>query len=152
MNLNTIRAVQRPASAAEVTSWRDGDAWLAGGTWLFSQPQPGLDTLIDLEGLRWPALETSPAGLTIAATCRIAELYRYATPPDWTAAPLIRACRNTFLASWKIWDTATVGGNICMSLPAGPMISLTAALEGVCTLWAAPGNAARGSGCRFHHR
>ena len=28
-----------------------------------------------------------------------------------------------------------MGGNICMSLPAGPMISLTAALEGVCTLW-----------------
>lgn len=28
-----------------------------------------------------------------------------------------------------------MGGNVCMSLPAGPMISLTAALEGVCTLW-----------------
>ncbi len=28
-----------------------------------------------------------------------------------------------------------MGGNICMSLPAGPMISLTAALEGVATLW-----------------
>ena len=37
--------------------------------------------------------------------------------------------------SFKIWNAATVGGNICMSLPAGPMISLTAALEGVCTLW-----------------
>src|SRR5262249_18271590 len=30
---------------------------------------------------------------------------------------------------------ATVGGNICMSLPAGPMISLTVALEGGCTIW-----------------
>jgi len=136
MNLNTVRTVQHPASAAEVTSWRDGDAWLAGGTWLFSQPQPALDTLIDLEGLGWPALETSSAGLTIAATCRIAELYRCSPPPEWTAAPpLIRACCNAFLASWKIWNTATVGGNVCMSLPAGPMISLTAALEGVCTLW-----------------
>jgi CO/xanthine dehydrogenase FAD-binding subunit len=28
-----------------------------------------------------------------------------------------------------------VGGNVCMSLPAGPMVSLTTALEGVCTLW-----------------
>ena len=37
--------------------------------------------------------------------------------------------------SFKIWNAATVGGNICMSLPAGAMISLTAALEGVCTLW-----------------
>jgi CO/xanthine dehydrogenase FAD-binding subunit len=32
-----------------------------------------------------------------------------------------------------------VGGNLCMSLPAGPMISLTTALDGVCTLWAADG-------------
>ncbi len=37
--------------------------------------------------------------------------------------------------SFKIWNAATVGGNICMSLPAGAMISLTAALEGVYTLW-----------------
>ena len=28
-----------------------------------------------------------------------------------------------------------MGGNICMSLPAGPMVSLTVALEGVYTLW-----------------
>src|SRR5262249_13665882 len=32
-------------------------------------------------------------------------------------------------------NAATVGGNICMSLPAGPMISLTVALEGTYTLW-----------------
>jgi CO/xanthine dehydrogenase FAD-binding subunit len=32
-----------------------------------------------------------------------------------------------------------VGGNICMSLPAGPMISFTAALDGVCTIWQAGG-------------
>ena len=37
--------------------------------------------------------------------------------------------------SFKIWNAATIGGNVCMSLPAGAMISLTAALEGVCTLW-----------------
>ena len=49
--------------------------------------------------------------------------------------PLFRACCESFLASFKIWNTATIGGNVCMSLPAGPMISLTAALEGVCTLW-----------------
>ena len=39
------------------------------------------------------------------------------------------------LASFKIWNAATVGGNICMSLPAGAMISLVVALEGRCTLW-----------------
>jgi CO/xanthine dehydrogenase FAD-binding subunit len=30
---------------------------------------------------------------------------------------------------------ATVGGNICMSLPAGAMIALTSSLDGVATLW-----------------
>jgi len=31
---------------------------------------------------------------------------------------------------------ATVGGNICLSLPAGPMIALAAALDGIATIWA----------------
>jgi CO/xanthine dehydrogenase FAD-binding subunit len=106
-----------------------------GGTWLFSEPQPATDTLIDLGNLGWPALEVSPAGLDIAATCHIAELYRFEAPREWIAASLIRACCNALLASFKIWNAATVGGNICMSLPAGAMISLVAALEGRCTLW-----------------
>ena len=135
MNLNTVVEVKRPASADEITHWRDGYAWLAGGTWLFSEPQWGIDTLIDLDQLRWPALKPSPAGLEIAATCRIAELYRFDGPAKWTAAPLLRHCCDAFLASFKIWNAATVGGNICMSLPAGPMISFTAALEATYTLW-----------------
>jgi CO/xanthine dehydrogenase FAD-binding subunit len=135
MNLNTVTALRRPTSAAEIAQWHSGFAWLAGGTWLFSEPQPAIDTLIDLEQLGWPALEASPAGLEIGATCRIAELYRFEAPREWFAAPLIRACCNALLASFKIWNAATVGGNICMSLPAGAVISLVVALEGRCTLW-----------------
>jgi CO/xanthine dehydrogenase FAD-binding subunit len=135
MNLNTVTALRQPTSAAEIAQWRTGVAWLAGGTWLYSEPQPGIDTLIDLDHLDWPALEASPAGLEIGATCRIAELYRFEAPGEWIAAPLIRACCNALLASFKIWNAATVGGNICMSLPAGAMISLVVALEGRCTLW-----------------
>jgi CO/xanthine dehydrogenase FAD-binding subunit len=135
MNLNTVTALRHPKSAAEIAEWRNGFAWLAGGTWLFSEPQPAIDTLIDLDHLGWPALEASPAGLEIGATCRIAELYRFKAPGEWIAAPLIRACCNALLASFKIWNAATLGGNICMSLPAGAMISLVAALEGRCTLW-----------------
>ncbi|MGW2253387.1 hypothetical protein ACWCXH_24785 [Kitasatospora sp. NPDC001660] len=41
--------------------------------------------------------------------------------------------------SWKIWNTATVGGNLRNGPPAGPMISLTAALDGVCLLRAPSG-------------
>jgi hypothetical protein len=57
MNLNTVVEVKRPASANEITQWRDGYAWLAGGTWLF----------FDLGRLRWPALEASPAVSTTGA-------------------------------------------------------------------------------------
>jgi CO/xanthine dehydrogenase FAD-binding subunit len=135
MNLNTITEVKRPTSADQITQWRNGYAWLAGGTWLFSEPQVATDTLIDLEQLQWPALTASAAGLEIAATCRIAELYRFTGPAEWRALPLLRECCEAFLASFKIWNAATVGGNICMSLPAGPMISLTVALEGIYTLW-----------------
>jgi CO/xanthine dehydrogenase FAD-binding subunit len=135
MNLNTITEVKRPLSADQITQWRPSYAWLAGGTWLFSEPQFSTDTLIDLDHLGWPALTPSDAGLEIAATCKIADLFHFAPPPQWGALGLIQECCNSFLASFKIWNAASVGGNICMSLPAGPMISLTTALEGVYTLW-----------------
>jgi CO/xanthine dehydrogenase FAD-binding subunit len=139
MDLNTITHVARPQHRNEMTAWRSGDAWLAGGTWLFSEPQPALSRLIDLAGLGWPPTVTSPDGLQIAATCTVAALDALALPPEWAAAPLFNQCCRAFLASFKIWNMATVGGNICMALPAGPMISLTAALEGVCTIWTPDG-------------
>jgi CO/xanthine dehydrogenase FAD-binding subunit len=137
MDLNTITEVLRPASAEAVTKWENDFAWLAGGTWLFSEPQIHIHTLIDLETLKWPSLQVSQDGLEIAATCKIVELDQFVekAPSDWTAAPFFRECCRSFLASFKIWNEATVGGNICMSLPASPMVSLTTALEGICTLW-----------------
>jgi len=139
MDLNTITAVAHPESRAQLPVWTAGDAWLAGGTWLFSEPQVHLTRLVDLTDLKWPALTITNTHLTIAATCTIAQLDVLACPPDWLAAPLINQCCRAFLASFKIWKTATVGGNLCMSLPAGPMISLTSALDGVCTIWKADG-------------
>src|SRR6195952_2398617 len=143
MDLNTIHAVAHPATREQLPVWTAGDAWLAGGTWLFSEPQVHLSRLIDLTGLKWPALTISETGLSISATCTVAQLDGLACPPDWIASPLINQCCRAFLASFKIWKTATVGGNICMSLPAGPMISLTAALDGVCTIWPAGGGERR---------
>jgi CO/xanthine dehydrogenase FAD-binding subunit len=139
MDLNTITAVAHPQTRAQLPAWTAGDAWLAGGTWLFSEPQVHLRRLIDLTDLKWPALTITGHHLSIAATCTIAELDGLACPSDWLAAPLIGQCCRAFLASFKIWKTATVGGNLCMSLPAGPMISLTSALDGVCTIWKADG-------------
>jgi CO/xanthine dehydrogenase FAD-binding subunit len=139
MDLNTITEIARPRRRAEVAAWRPGDAWLAGGTWLYSEPQPLLSRLIDLAGLGWQRVEITGTGLKVAATCTIAELDATTLPRNWTAAPLFNQCCRSFLASFKIWNMATVGGNLCMALPAGPMISLTAALDGVCKIWTPTG-------------
>jgi CO/xanthine dehydrogenase FAD-binding subunit len=140
MDLNTITEVAHPQTRAQLPVWTAGDAWLAGGTWLFSEPQVHLTRLIDLTDFKWPALTIGERELTIAATCTVAQLDALACPPEWIASPLINQCCRAFLASFKIWKTATVGGNLCMSLPAGPMIALTAALDGICTIWKADGS------------
>ncbi|GEP11176.1 FAD binding domain-containing protein [Methylobacterium gnaphalii] len=140
MDLTTISSVLTPRGLDELPSWEAGDAWLAGGTWLFSEPQPSLTRLIDLSSFHWQPSTIRPDGLGIAATCTIAELNRLELPTDWLAAPLINQCCRALLGSFKIWNRATVGGNLCMALPAGPMIALTAALDGVCTLLAVDGS------------
>jgi CO/xanthine dehydrogenase FAD-binding subunit len=121
VDLNTVAEVISPA---EVGQWRPGDAWLGGGTALFAEPRPQVRRLLDLTAAGWPALTDRGDGLEIAATCTIAEL---ATYPH----PLVDQCCHAFLASFKIWNVATVGGNLCAALPAGPMIALGAALDGV---------------------
>jgi hypothetical protein len=135
MNISTVVEVKRPTSLDDLPGWHDGCSWLAGGTWLFAEPQVAVDTLIDLESLGWAPLTVTESGLDIAATCRIVDLHGFEGPPAWRAVPLFRQCIDSFLMSFKIWNAATIGGNVCMSLPAGAMVSLTAALEGVCTLW-----------------
>jgi CO/xanthine dehydrogenase FAD-binding subunit len=139
MDLNTIAEVAHPQTRSDLPVWTAGDAFLAGGTWLFSEPQAHLRRLIDLTDLKWPALTIDANELSIGATCTVAQLDALACPPDWLSASLINQCCRAFLASFKIWKTATVGGNLCMSLPAGPMISLTSALDGICTIWQADG-------------
>ena len=135
MDLNTISAIVPLETRAGTSAWKPGSAWLAGGTWLFSEPQPSLDTLLDLSRLTWPPLVASEAGLQIAATCTLAELNAYMPAPGATALDLIPLCCNALLGSFKIWNMATVGGNICLALPAAPMIALTVALEGVAVIW-----------------
>ncbi|MFJ3793153.1 FAD binding domain-containing protein [Kitasatospora sp. NPDC090091] len=132
MDLNTVVELR---DARRRDSWRPGDAWLGGGTYLFSEPQPHVRRLLDLSRMGWEPVRVTAAGdLEIAATCTIAQLSRFAGTVDRPAAPLFEQCCRAFLASWKIWNMATVGGNLCNGLPAGPMISLTAALDGTCTL------------------
>lgn len=143
MDLNAITTVARPRRRGEIEPFADGDAWLAGGTWLFSEPQPRLRRLIDLTALDWPPMRVDDAGLFISATCTVAALDAFEPPASWLAAQLIGLCCRSFLASFKIWNMATVGGNLCMALPAGPMISLCAALDGVCEIWTPEGGERR---------
>ncbi len=114
--------------AAPGAQWRPGDAWLAGGTWLFSEPQPDVRRLLDLHAFGWPALTVQDDVLEIAATCTIAELAEW----DGPGAPLVRGCCDALLGSFKVWNTATVGGNLCLALPAAPMAALAVATEAVC--------------------
>jgi hypothetical protein len=98
MDLHTVTGVRRPARAEEIASWEPGFAWLAGGTWLFSEPQVNVHTLIDLESLGWPSLQASADGLEIASTCKVVELDRFTdqAPPDWAAAPCSATAAGRF--------------------------------------------------------
>lgn len=141
MDMNTIEAVVRTTDPAD---WRDGDAWLAGGTVLFSYgsyafgPDP-LKRLLDLGSAGWKPIIVADDGIELAATCTVAELYALPDSPDlaprrWPALDLFRPCCDSFVASFKVWNMSTVGGNICTSLPAGPMTSLCAGLDAAATI------------------
>ncbi|MBU3749497.1 MAG: FAD-binding molybdopterin dehydrogenase [Mycobacterium sp.] len=142
MDQTTVREFVRPTGDDPTAQWRPGDAWLAGGTYLFSTPLPDMRRLIDLTGLGWPNLVVGPDGLQIAATCRVVDLYDFVPPTDWAAGPFLREAVDSFLAGFKIWNTATVGGNICTSLPASPMTTMAAALDATLEIWG-PGGARR---------
>ena len=81
-----------------------------------------------------------PDGLEIAATCTLAQLAGWPGQPDWPGAALVGDCCRALLGSFKIWNAATVGGNLCLALPAGPMTSLAATLDGVHTIWRPDGS------------
>ncbi len=51
-DLVDLNGVTEFAPATDAT-WRDGDAWLGGGTFLFSQPQPKVTRLLDLQAFGW---------------------------------------------------------------------------------------------------
>ena len=143
LDINTVTEVVRHPVHPPGAQWRPGDAWLAGGTWLFSDRQPDVRRLIDLVPLGWDGLSADDAGVQIGAMCTIRDLYAFAAREDWPAAALFTTSCEAFLASFKVWNSATVGGNICMSLPAGPMITMTVALEATYTLLAADGSLRR---------
>jgi CO/xanthine dehydrogenase FAD-binding subunit len=142
MDLPTLTEVRVPASRADLVL-SETVAPLAGGTWLFSEPQDHLTGLVDLTALGWTPWERrSDGGLSIAATCTIAQLVRIPAAGAWRAQPLFRQCAESLLQSFKIWNTATVGGNIATALAAGALIGLGGALDAELVIWT-PGGGER---------
>ncbi|AWZ24282.1 FAD-binding molybdopterin dehydrogenase [Rhodococcus pyridinivorans] len=142
MDLHNITAYDIARDRTDLT-FEEGAAPLGGGTWLFSEPQPHLHRLVDLSGLGWPAVTRHPDALEIAATCTVEQMAALSDEAEHTAAPLFRQCAEALLASWKIWKRATVGGNICLSFPAGAMISLATALDADAVIWTIDGGERR---------
>ncbi|MCX8561156.1 FAD binding domain-containing protein [Mycolicibacterium mucogenicum] len=138
MDLNTVSRY-RFARARDDLHLADGESFVAGGTWLFSEPQDELTGVVDLTTMGWRPIERTGDGLRIAATCTIAELVRYPRRTDWPAQQLFGDCANALLASSNIWNVATVGGNICRSFAAASMVSLAVALDGVAEIWTPDG-------------
>ena len=127
MDLDTVDTLVRPRTRGELPVARPGDAFLAGGTFLMSEPQPALRRLVDLAGLGWAPIEEDADGLRIAATCTLERLAR--------VSPLFEEACDCLWGSFKIQKAATVGGNLCLALPAAPIAALAVALDGVCEVW-----------------
>lgn len=132
MDLITVDWV-RVARTRDDLAFAPGERPLGGGTWLYSEPQPGLTGLVDLGGLGWDTIARSASRIVIGATATIASVRAIGD------SPLFMQCADALLASWKIQRIATIGGNLAMALPAGPMTSLAVALDASLVLWTATG-------------
>jgi xanthine dehydrogenase FAD-binding subunit len=138
LDLNTVSRYRFASTRADL-ALGPGERVMGGGTWLFSEPQLDTTGLVDLTTMAWPAIEYLDDGLRIGATCTIAELSELPPRPGWNAHPLFFHCATALLASFKIWNVATVGGNVCRAFAAGAMVSLCAALDAVALVWSAGG-------------
>lgn len=133
MDLHHLHTYIRPQQLEDLTAWDPGWNWLAGGTWLFSQPQPHLRGLVDLHPLDWNELEISAEGLKLGATCTFQQLLQYDWPPHWPG--ICALCEGmASLASFKVAHLATIGGNLCLALSVGVVAPVLIALEATYTL------------------
>lgn len=141
MDLNGVTTILPARARGDLAALGPGVVPLAGGSELFAEPRPELTGLVDLQAFGWPALTADArGGLEIAATCTLAELSRLPAEPGWNAHPLLFQCCTALFGSFKVWNVATVGGNLCASLPAGPMTALAVALDADTLVWRRDGS------------
>ncbi|MDQ1082558.1 MULTISPECIES: xanthine dehydrogenase family protein subunit M [Microbacterium] len=145
MDITTITSF-RSARTRDDLALAPGEVVMAGGTWLMSEPQPGTTGFVDLTTLEWPDIEITDEGLRIGATCTIARLLAWVeheAPAAWTSLALARPSADALLASFKIWNTATVGGNVCQAFAAGAMIAMLSTLDATALVWTPDGGERR---------
>lgn len=134
MDLPNIETYISPTNLQAVENWEQGWAWLAGGTWIFSNQSPDLKALVDLEKLGWSEIEIVPEGLAIGATCTMASLRQWVCPESWTAVKALHRAVDE-LASFKVTNKATVGGNLCLALSASTFAPVMVALGASYEIW-----------------
>ncbi|MEL6460613.1 MAG: FAD binding domain-containing protein [Cyanobacteria bacterium J06621_15] len=142
MDLHSVDNYLLPTDINKVTDWGEGWSWLAGGTWLFSEPQPDIKTLVDIQSLGWneiefinPSKPSSEEQLAIGATCSLIKLIEYPWLPEYTAVEGFRGAINALSASLKVVNVATVGGNICLALSVGTLAPIMVALNASYEVW-----------------
>jgi CO/xanthine dehydrogenase FAD-binding subunit len=128
MDLPNIETYLYPDDIQAITNWGEGWTWLSGGTWLFSEPQPQLKVLVDIQPWGWSEIEIQGDNLIIGATCPLIKLLEYPWLAEWTAVAGLKSAINALSASFKVVNQATVGGNICLALSAGTLAPLMVAL------------------------
>jgi CO/xanthine dehydrogenase FAD-binding subunit len=143
MDLNTVTRVIPARTRSDLSQLGHGTVPLAGGSVLFAEPNPDIHTLVDLQTFDWQPFAVTHEGLEVAATATLAQVSSLPDDYAWRAYPLFRQCCTALYGSFKIWNVATVGGNICTALPAGPMTSLFSALDAQALIWRADGSDVR---------
>ncbi len=142
MDLHSVDNYLLPTDINKVTDWGEGWSWLAGGTWLFSEPQPDIKTLVDIQALGWDEIEFINSShsqqeelLAIGATCPLIKLIEYPWLSEYIAVEGFRGAINALSASLKVVNVATVGGNICLALSVGTVAPIMVALNASYEIW-----------------
>ena len=140
LDIDTVRVARTRADCA----LRPGEAFLGGGTFLYSEPVPAQVTgLVDLMGLGWEPWSVDGSGLRVAGTCTLAELVAgpgaLGAPGPYRGLAIVGECVSALSLSAKVARTATVGGNLALGLPAGSMAGLFVALDARAVIWTPDG-------------
>ncbi|MGD1872951.1 MAG: FAD binding domain-containing protein [Mastigocoleus sp.] len=144
MNLNNIEIYLNPQSFEDLVQdvkIQNIDkiygkyTWLAGGTWLFSEPQPDISGVIDIQDFGWDEIEIANDNLQIGATCPLVKLLEYNWLSEWKATSGFESAISALSASFKVVNMATLGGNICLALSVGTFAPLMVALDASYEIW-----------------